>query len=53
MRNLDAENAAVARLEQIGFARTDAGGFVLMGNDVYHPRSASVERKASGRGRAP
>ena len=26
MRNLDAENAAVARLEQIGFARTDAGG---------------------------
>src|SRR5438067_2518906 len=31
MRNLDAENAAVARLEQIGFARTDAGGFVLHG----------------------
>jgi len=30
-RNLDAENAAVARLEQIGFARTDAGGFVLHG----------------------
>src|SRR3954471_20214186 len=29
MRNLDAENAAIARLEQIGFARTDAGGFVL------------------------
>lgn len=29
MRNLDAENAAVARLEQVGFARTDAGGFVL------------------------
>jgi superfamily II DNA or RNA helicase len=29
MRNLDAENAAVAQLEQIGFARTDAGGFVL------------------------
>jgi superfamily II DNA or RNA helicase len=31
MRNLDTENAAVARLEQIGFARTDAGGFVLHG----------------------
>ncbi|HYJ04742.1 MAG TPA: DEAD/DEAH box helicase [Chthoniobacterales bacterium] len=31
MRNLDAENAAVARLEQTGFARTDAGGFVLHG----------------------
>ncbi|HMG13646.1 MAG TPA: SNF2-related protein, partial [Gemmatimonadaceae bacterium] len=31
MRNLEAENAAVARLEQIGFARTDAGGFVLHG----------------------
>jgi superfamily II DNA or RNA helicase len=31
MRNLVAENAAVARLEQIGFARTDAGGFVLHG----------------------
>src|SRR5436309_4358061 len=31
MRNLAAENAAVARLEQIGFARTDAGGFVLHG----------------------
>jgi superfamily II DNA or RNA helicase len=31
MRNLDAENAAVAWLEQIGFARTDAGGFVLHG----------------------
>jgi superfamily II DNA or RNA helicase len=31
MRNLDAENAAVVRLEQIGFARTDAGGFVLHG----------------------
>jgi len=31
MRNLDAENAAVARLEQIGFSRTDAGGFVLHG----------------------
>ncbi|MEY2489392.1 MAG: hypothetical protein QOC70_1334 [Verrucomicrobiota bacterium] len=31
LRNLDAENAAVARLEQIGFARTDAGGFVLHG----------------------
>jgi superfamily II DNA or RNA helicase len=31
MRNLDVENAAVARLEQIGFARTDAGGFVLHG----------------------
>src|SRR6478752_686250 len=31
MRNLDAENAAVTRLEQMGFARTDAGGFVLHG----------------------
>jgi superfamily II DNA or RNA helicase len=31
MRNLEAENAAVARLERIGFARTDAGGFVLHG----------------------
>ena len=31
MRNLDAENAAITRLEQIGFARTDAGGFVLHG----------------------
>ncbi|PYJ07521.1 MAG: hypothetical protein DMF06_15485, partial [Verrucomicrobia bacterium] len=31
MRNLDAENAAVSRLEQVGFARTDAGGFVLHG----------------------
>src|SRR5437762_1720991 len=31
MRNLDVENAAIARLEQIGFARTDAGGFVLHG----------------------
>src|SRR6266853_1400791 len=31
MRNVDAENAAVARLEQLGFARTDAGGFVLHG----------------------
>lgn len=31
MRNLDAENTAVARLEQIGFARTDTGGFVLHG----------------------
>src|SRR5205814_2568157 len=31
MRNLDAENAAIARLEQIGFARTDAGGFGLHG----------------------
>jgi superfamily II DNA or RNA helicase len=31
MRNLDAENAAVVRLEQMGFARTDAGGFVLHG----------------------
>jgi len=31
LRNPGAENAAVARLEQIGFARTDAGGFVLHG----------------------
>src|SRR5204862_2805826 len=28
MRNLDDENAAVARLEQIGFTRTVAGSFV-------------------------
>ncbi len=31
MRNLEAENSAVARLEQMGFARTDAGGFVQHG----------------------
>src|SRR5947208_5280201 len=31
MRNLDQEKTAIARLEQIGFARTDAGGFVLHG----------------------
>jgi SNF2 family DNA or RNA helicase len=31
VRNIEAENAAVARLEKIGFARTDAGGFVLHG----------------------
>ena len=31
MRNIAAERAAVARLEAIGFARTDAGGFVLHG----------------------
>jgi superfamily II DNA or RNA helicase len=31
MRNLRAENAAIARVEQVGFARTDAGGFVLHG----------------------
>ncbi|HEU0208874.1 MAG TPA: SNF2 helicase associated domain-containing protein, partial [Candidatus Udaeobacter sp.] len=31
MRNIDAENTAIARLEQNGFARTDAGGFVLHG----------------------
>lgn len=31
VRNLDAENAAIARLEKCGFARTDAGGFVLHG----------------------
>jgi hypothetical protein len=37
MRNLDAENAAVARLEQIGFARTDAGGFVLHGQPQCCP----------------
>jgi superfamily II DNA or RNA helicase len=30
-RNLKAENAAVARLERMGFSRTDAGGFVLHG----------------------
>ncbi len=34
MRNLEAENAAIARLEQIGFTRTDAGGFVLHGQPV-------------------
>ena len=31
LRNTAAENAAITRLEQIGFARTDAGGFVLHG----------------------
>src|SRR5207247_8821319 len=31
MRNLDAENAAVAGREQIGFARTDAGDYGLEG----------------------
>ena len=31
MRNVSAENAAVTRLELIGFARTDAGNFVLHG----------------------
>jgi superfamily II DNA or RNA helicase len=31
LRNIPAERAAVARLEQVGFARTDAGGFVLHG----------------------
>jgi superfamily II DNA or RNA helicase len=31
MRSLEAENLAVTRLEQMGFARTDAGGFVLHG----------------------
>ena len=31
MRNAAAENAAVTRLERVGFARTDAGGFVLHG----------------------
>ncbi|MFN2476521.1 MAG: DEAD/DEAH box helicase, partial [Chthoniobacterales bacterium] len=31
VRNLTAEEAAVARLERIGFARTDAAGFVLHG----------------------
>jgi superfamily II DNA or RNA helicase len=30
-RNIPAERAAVARLEQVGFARTDAAGFVLHG----------------------
>jgi superfamily II DNA or RNA helicase len=31
LRNIPAERAAVARLERVGFARTDAGGFVLHG----------------------
>jgi superfamily II DNA or RNA helicase len=31
LRNISAERAAVARLERVGFARTDAGGFVLYG----------------------
>ena len=31
LRNIPAERAAVARLEQVGFARTDAAGFVLHG----------------------
>lgn len=45
LRNPDAENAAITRLEQIGFARTDAGGFVLHGQPnvvrffaIDHPR---------------
>jgi superfamily II DNA or RNA helicase len=31
LRNISAERAAIARLERVGFARTDAGGFVLHG----------------------
>ncbi len=31
LRNIQAERAAVAGLEQVGFARTDAAGFVLYG----------------------
>jgi superfamily II DNA or RNA helicase len=31
LRNIPAERAAVVRLEQVGFARTDAAGFVLHG----------------------
>ncbi|MFL6590488.1 MAG: SNF2-related protein [Chthoniobacterales bacterium] len=31
LRNIPAERAAVARLERVGFARTDAAGFVLYG----------------------
>jgi superfamily II DNA or RNA helicase len=31
LRNVPAERAAVARLERVGFARTDAAGFVLHG----------------------
>jgi superfamily II DNA or RNA helicase len=31
LRNISGERAAVARLEQVGFARTDAAGFVLHG----------------------
>jgi superfamily II DNA or RNA helicase len=31
LRNIPAERAAVARLERVGFARTDAAGFVLHG----------------------
>ncbi|HEX8076412.1 MAG TPA: DEAD/DEAH box helicase, partial [Chthoniobacterales bacterium] len=31
LRNIPAERAAVARLEQVGFARTDAAGLVLHG----------------------
>jgi superfamily II DNA or RNA helicase len=45
LRNIPAERAAVARLERAGFARTDAGGFVLHGQPevvrffaVDHPK---------------
>lgn len=45
MRNIPAERAAVARLERVGFARTDAAGFVLHGQPevvrffaVDHPK---------------
>jgi superfamily II DNA or RNA helicase len=31
LRNIPAERAAIARLERVGFARTDAAGFVLHG----------------------
>jgi hypothetical protein len=45
MRNLDAENAAVAQLEQIGFARTNAGGFVLHGQPSVVRFLAPAEEK--------
>jgi len=51
MRNLDAENTAIARLEQIGFARTDAGGFVLHGRPNVVRFSRLIIRDCSATGR--
>ncbi len=45
LRNIPVERAAVARLEQAGFARTDAGGFVLYGQMQVVGFFASAYRK--------
>ena len=45
LRNIPAERAAVARMEQAGFARTDAGGFVLHGQMQVVGFFASAYRK--------